>query len=604
MGYTGPKNVAEVIIGGLECLEYRGYDSAGVAFSDGERLEISKCVGSVANLKAQLEKHPLNGSVGIGHTRWATHGGVTQENAHPHRDSQGKLVLIHNGIIENFYELREELKREGVTFASETDTEVVACLVAALYEGDPLAAIRKACARLHGSFAFVFLFADQPTRFYCVRKGPPLVLGALPGEAFCASDVAALLPYTNRILFMQDDEIAELSAEGIALYGFDGTAKDVCLSTVEWDASMTSKGVYPHFMLKEIEEEGSVLRRTLSGRIENGRVDLSEEFPFSDEDVRKYRRIHLVACGTSYYASMVAGRLMDRYAGLDVRVETASEYRYGHILCNEETLAVFISQSGETADTLAAARLAKGSGARCLAVTNMVNSSLAREVGAVLELRAGPEIGVAATKTFLGQLAALTLLSLWIGKRRGLLSPVNEVRLTGELALLPVKLESVVLRGQEIRAVAERYMEAAGFLFIGRGLSFAVGMEGALKLKEISYIHAEAHAAGEMKHGPIAMLDVNLPVVAIVPRDSLYEKTLSNLQEARARKAPIIAIATEKDDNILRFANDCIFIPATEDELTPFLTVVPLQLFAYHLASLLGREIDRPRNLAKSVTVE
>jgi glucosamine--fructose-6-phosphate aminotransferase (isomerizing) len=603
MGYLGPRDVAEVVIGGLECLEYRGYDSAGIAVSDGRKIEISKCVGSVANLKAQIAERSLQGRVGIGHTRWATHGGVTRENAHPHADSRGRIVLIHNGIVENFYELREELKKQGVTFASETDTEVAVCLMASLYEGDPLATIQKACARLVGSFAFVILFADAPDRFYCVRKGPPLVLGAVSGEAFCASDATALLPYTNRILFMEDDEIAELSAGGIALYGFDGTPRDVRLSTVDWDASMTSRGVYPHFMLKEIEEQGGVLRRTLTGRVDGG-VDLSAEFPFSDEDVRGYRRIHLVACGTSYYASMVAGRLMDRFTGLDVRVETASEYRYGHMIRDAETVAVFISQSGETADTLAAARLARAEGARCLAVTNVVNSSLAREVGAVLELRAGPEIGVAATKTFMGQLAALTLLALWIGKRRKRLDESDESRLTEELVRLPLKIESVVLMGNAIREVAGRYMKVAGFLFIGRGLSCAVGMEGALKLKEISYIHAEAHAAGEMKHGPIAMLDVDLPVVAVVPRDRLYEKTLSNLQEARARKAPIIAITTEGDGDTGRFANDCIFVPATEDELTPFLTVVPLQLFAYHLASLLGREIDRPRNLAKSVTVE
>jgi glucosamine--fructose-6-phosphate aminotransferase (isomerizing) len=603
MGYLGPEEVSGVVIGGLECLEYRGYDSAGIAVSDGRKIAISKCVGSVANLKAQMAEHPLSGRLGIGHTRWATHGGVTRENAHPHADPQGRVVLIHNGIIENFYELREELKGQGVHFSSETDTEVAVCLMATLYDGDPLAAIRKACARLRGAFAFVILFADVPDHFYCVRKGPPLVLAAPSDEAFCASDVTALLPYTNRILFMEDEEIAELSAGSIALYDFDGAPKDVRLSTVEWDASMTSKGIYPHFMLKEIEEQGSVLRRTLAGRVDGG-VDLSAEFPFSDGDARRYRRVHLVACGTSYYASMVAGRLMDQFTGLDVRVETSSEYRYGHMICDAETVAVFISQSGETADTLAAARRARAGGARCLAVTNVVNSSLAREVGAVLELRAGPEIGVAATKTFMGQLAALSLLALWIGKRRGRLDRSDELRLTEELVRLPLKIESLVLQGNAIRDVAEHYMKVAGFLFIGRGLSCAIGMEGALKLKEISYIHAEAHAAGEMKHGPIAMLDVNLPVVAVVPRDLFYEKTLSNLQEARARNAPIVAIATEGDGEISRFASDCIFVPATEDELTPFLTIVPLQLFAYHLASLMGREIDRPRNLAKSVTVE
>ncbi len=603
MGYTGPKDVAGVIVGGLECLEYRGYDSAGIALADGRKIGISKCVGSVANLKEQLAGNPLSGRIGIGHTRWATHGGVTRENAHPHADPEGKVVLIHNGIVENFHELKEELRQQGVCFASETDTEIAVCLLASLYEGDPLAAIREACFRLRGAFAFVILFADVPDRFYCVRKGPPLVLGTAPGEAFCASDVTALLAYTNNVLFMDDNEIAELSADGVSLFDFDVNRKEARFSTVDWDASMTSKGMYPHFMLKEIEEQGSVLRRTLAGRVDDG-VCLAEEFPFTDEDTRTCRRIQLVACGTSFYASMVAGRMMDKFTGLDVRVETASEYRYGDVLCDAATLAVFISQSGETADTLAAARLARSKGARCLAVTNAVNSSLAREVGAVLELRAGPEIGVAATKTFMGQLAALTLLALWIGKRRGLLDKGDEKRLTEELSRLPLKIESVVARGASIRDVAQHYMQASGFLFIGRGASAAVGLEGALKLKEISYIHAEAHAAGEMKHGPIAMLDVDLPVVALVPHDDLYEKTLSNIQEARARKAPIIVVVSGEDESACLFANDRIVVPTTEDELTPFLTVVPLQLFAYHLASLLGREIDRPRNLAKSVTVE
>jgi glucosamine--fructose-6-phosphate aminotransferase (isomerizing) len=573
--------------------------------AEGHKVGISKCVGSVANLKAQLEKNALNGKMGIGHTRWATHGGVTRENAHPHVDPDGKVVLIHNGIVENFHELGEEFSKRGVRFTSETDTEVAAFLISSLYEDDPLFAIREACARLRGSFAFVIIFADVADRYYCVRKGPPLVLGTAGGEAFCASDVTALLPYTNSILFMEDDEIAELSAEGIALYGFDGTRKEARMQTVDWDASMTSKGMYPHFMLKEIEEQGGVLRRTLTGRFDDGDgIDLKTEFPFSEEDARRFRRIHFVACGTSCHAAMIAGRLADKFTGLDIRVEAASEYRYGNVICDADTLAVFVSQSGETADTLAAARQARSKGARCLAVTNAVNSSLAREVGSVLELRAGPEIGVAATKTFMGQLAALTLLVFWLGKKKGRLGREKELLLIQELARLPLKLEKILGQGERLREMAERYQNASGFLFIGRGASNAIGMEGALKLKEISYVHAEAHAAGEMKHGPIAILDVHLPVVAIVPKDDLYEKTLSSIQEARARNAPLVAIASEGDEDILRFSDDCFFVPQTENELTPFLTVVPLQLFAYHLASLLGREIDRPRNLAKSVTVE
>ena len=608
MGYTGPRRVVDVVVGGLECLEYRGYDSAGIAVAGPKGLGMVKCVGSVANLKAKLEAAPLDGSVGIGHTRWATHGGVTDENAHPHADPDKKVVLIHNGIVENFHELRQELGAQGISFLSDTDTEAAVCLIARLYAlngGNPQEALRGACRRFRGAFAFVVLFADLPDRFYCVRKGPPLILGSAQGEAFCASDVTALLPYTRHILFMEDGQIAELSAKGIALSDFEGRPLPTELSTVDWDPEMASKGMYPHFMLKEIEEQGGVLRHTLAGRLAEGSIDLSAEVPLTDGAAASLRRVQLVACGTSYYAALATAGLFDRFTGLDLRVETASEYRYGDAVCDPSTFSVFVSQSGETADTLAAARGAKAKGARCLAVTNAVESSLAREVGAVLELRAGPEIGVAATKTFMGQLAALTLLALWIGKRRGTLSPQDEARLAGELTLLPLKVEELIARSRSsLKDIAERYLKARGFLFIGRGASYPVALEGALKLKEISYVHAEAHAAGEMKHGPIAMLDEAMPVVALLPRDRIFEKTLSNVQEARARRSPIIAVATEGDPDVPRFADDCIFVPGTEDELTPFVTVVPLQFFAYYLAYLMGQEIDRPRNLAKSVTVE
>ena len=443
MGYTGPRRAVDVVVGGLECLEYRGYDSAGIAVAGPAGVGMVKCVGSVPNLKKRLAAAPLDGSVGIGHTRWATHGGVTEANAHPHADAEKTVVLIHNGIVENFHELRRELSAQGVTFLSETDTEAAVCLIARLYaqSGDPLEALRLACARLRGSYAFVVLFADRPDRFYCVRNGPPLVLGAAEGEAFCASDATALLPYTRDILFMEDERIAELSPKGIVLSDFAGRPQPVELRTVEWDPEMASKGTYPHFMLKEIEEQGAVLRRTLAGRVAEGSVDLGAEVPLTDEAAASLRRVQIVACGTSCYAAMATAGLFDRFTGLDLRVETASEYRYGDAVCDPETFAVFVSQSGETADTLAAARCAKAKGARCLAVTNVVGSSLAREVGAVLELCAGPEIGVAATKTFMGQLAALTLLALWIGKRRGRLSPEDESRIARELTLLPLKVE-------------------------------------------------------------------------------------------------------------------------------------------------------------------
>ncbi|MCL1941602.1 MAG: glutamine--fructose-6-phosphate transaminase (isomerizing) [Synergistaceae bacterium] len=629
MGYVGRKNSVDIIMRGLSSLEYRGYDSAGLAVLDNNEFRILKKAGKVAELGKMLESDPLNGYIGMGHTRWATHGGVTDTNAHPHRGGDN-VVLIHNGIIENWMELKKELS--DYDFVSETDTEVAACLIDKLYgdckangeENPTLEAIKSAAPKIRGAFAFVVMFKDYPDRFYCVRKSSPLVVGcrhdpakeaAGKFEAFCASDAMALLPYTSDVVYM-NEEIAELSVNGIKFWDFSGTEHKRETIHIDWNYEMAEKGNYPHFMLKEIDEQGIVLRQTIEKRITDNRIDLRADLNWKPEQVKLWRKLHIVACGTSYYASLVAERLAERFTDLEVRVDIASEYRYRNIKCGADTLAVFVSQSGETADTLAAERFSKSKGAYCLAVTNVKGSSLAREVDSVLELKAGPEIGVAATKTFMGQLAALSLLMMWIGKLSGTLSADDEIRICSELTRLPHKVESILSRQNEIRVTAGKYAEtisrhgsldsesSKGFLFIGRGNEYAIALEGALKLKEIAYVHAEAYAAGEMKHGPIALLDSSTPVIALAPADSMLEKTMSNIEEARARKSPIISVTTEGNDPVKSISEDCFFVPETEEELYPMLTVVPLQIFAYFFAFIKGCDIDKPRNLAKSVTVE
>jgi len=606
VGYVGSRNASKVLIDGLKRLEYRGYDSAGLALRTGEGLLILKEVGKVADLERMLEESPSGSTQGIGHTRWATHGGVTQVNAHPHRDGSGKFALVHNGIIENFMEIKEDLEREGVVFLSETDTEAIVHLIATSYSqtGDILATLVSLQKKLRGSFALVVMQQDLPDRIFCVRKGSPLVLGAGDGESFCASDVPAFLPYTRKIQYLEEGDIAEISMEGIRIWDENGCPVDKPVVTVDWDVSMTEKSGFSHFMLKEIHEQGMVLRSTLKGRVQDGRTSVDQELGWDTEMTSRWDKVHIVACGTSYYSALVAERVLEKWTDLEIKVDIASEYRYRHIKCDPSTLAIFVSQSGETADTLAAQRKARADGAHCLAITNVRGSTLAREVHSVMLLKAGPEIGVAATKTFTGQMAALFLVALQLGRLRGTLAPDEEERLINELINIPYKVELLLEREQEIKDLALKYADKSNFLFIGRGISFPIALEGALKLKEISYIHAEAYAAGEMKHGPIALLEPEVPVLAVIPRDALYEKTLSNIQEAKARNAPLIAVCTEGDTLIPRHVGSVIEIPWTDEEFTPFLTVVPLQFLAFHIALLKGREIDQPRNLAKSVTVE
>ena len=604
MGYIGDRDTTKVILEVLAKHEYRGYDSAGIAvIKDGVIHEL-RTTGRVYQLAEKVAKEHFNGDFGIGHTRWATHGGVTENNAHPHMSSDNKVVLVHNGIIENAREIRADLEAEGIKFHTETDTESAVQYLASVYCGGPKEAIVKLTKRIRGAFALVIMFHDKPNEIWVARKGSPLVVGHAGEEGFCASDPTALLEFTRDVWFMDDDEIAMISKGGCTFYDFDGNPHEKESMHLDWEAAMTSRGNYPHFMLKEIHEQPEVVTHTLLGRVASNRVDLSHELDWTPEQISGWKKIHFVACGTSHYATMVAARIMEEVGNFEIRTEVASEYRYRNIPIGPDTLAVFVSQSGETADTLHAARLAKAKGAKCIVVTNVRGSTIHREVGEALITPAGPEIGVAATKTFMAQITVLTLLGLYLSKLKNELCPETEQRIVSALMDIPAKLASILEKEKEIEAVARNFADARGFFFIGRGLAYPPALEGALKLKEISYLHAEAYPAGEMKHGPIALLDKELPVVALVPKNDLWEKTISNIEESMARNSPIIALATEGDTEIEHYSKNVIFTPETEPELFPFIAVVPLQLFAYYIARQRGCDIDMPRNLAKSVTVE
>lgn len=603
VGYIGTSRASDVILKGLERLEYRGYDSAGIAVCKDSRFTMVKTVGKVARLRSLIGESPLEGGIGIGHTRWATHGGVTENNAHPHMDEKERLVLVHNGIIENYLELKAELQAEGVQFRSETDTEVAAQLLARLYRGDPVQALCELFRRCRGAFAFVIIFKDRPEELYCVRKGAPLVIALGDDEAYCASDVPAIVEHADNVAFLNEGEIARLTRGRAEFWDLEGTPHEHPCVRVDVSADMIDKGGYPHFMLKEIHEQSAVLRRALQDRITENTIDMARELNMTPEKARSLRRMDLIACGTSYYAATVAQRMLEKYLRLDILVDIASEYRYRPLHADEGTLAVFVSQSGETLDTLEALRHVKPLGAFTVAATNAPNSSIAREVDRVVNLNAGVEIGVAATKTFTAQIAALILLGLYVAKLRGELGQENEARLAAAFKSLPAKVEKTLSETEPLKKLAQKYCSAKNFLFLGRGVSFPVAMEGALKLKEISYVHAEAYAAGEMKHGPIALLDENLPVVVVAPGDSLLEKTLSNVQETRARKAPVVFVTTEGVEAPAGL-EDVVAVPAVDPDLSAFVTVLPLQVFAYESALLRGCDIDQPRNLAKSVTVE
>ena len=613
IGYVGSKPVVPVIINGLRKLEYRGYDSAGLAVAQSGQVSIRRTPGKLSNLVHSLENEPLTGNYGIGHTRWATHGRPTEENAHPHRDCTGKIVVVHNGIIENYMELKTKLRQDNHRFVTETDTEVIAHLVESLMPEKPFQEAAAAALRqLRGSFAVCLLCADCPDTIITARSGPPLILGIGKDELLVASDVPALLEHTKEMYFMQDGEMAILTPQGVRVQNLQGEEIQISTQEVQWSAEMAEKGGYSHFMLKEIFEQPRCVQESVAGRIslESGEI-LLDEANLPKEALEKIDRIHIIACGTSWHAGLVGKFLIEDLARIPVEIDYGSEFRYRNPLVDENSLVIAISQSGETADTLAAAREAKMKKARILSICNVVGSMLSRESDGTLYIRSGPEIGVASTKAFTCQLMVLLLVALYLSQERKLIKPEQKLDLVSDLAKLPECMNWILSQNSLYEDIAKEIYRYNNALYIGRGIHYPIALEGALKLKEISYIHAEGYPAGEMKHGPNALIDSNLPVVGLAARDKRnpksvlrYEKMISNIEEVRAREGILIALASEDDDRIHEVAEHVIPIPATSDYLLPVLMSVPLQLLAYHIALLRDCDVDQPRNLAKSVTVE
>ncbi len=606
VGYIGTKNATEVLIEGLRKLEYRGYDSAGVAVRDSDDIHIVRAEGKLKNLEDKLRREPVAGQLGIGHTRWATHGRPTESNAHPHR--AGPVVLVHNGIIENHHQLREDLVARGHTIKSETDTEIVCHLIQQrMYDGLPMReAFRKALSELKGTYALVVLNHDEPDRLYIARKGSPLVIGLGEGENFVASDIPALLPYTRNVLFLEYEEAGVVTRDKVEIWDAEGRSLDKTPTRITWDQTMAEKGGHKHFMIKEILEQPRAIADTLSGRISDEGVS-KVVLDGLDEFLEKrgpFDSIDLIACGTSYHAGLVGKFWIEEFTRLPVNVDLASEYRYRNPILSPKKLVVAVSQSGETADTLAAILEAQKKGAGILSLCNVVGSSIARASDVTLYTRAGPEIGVASTKAFTTQLVLLLLLGLHLAECRKTLAGPEIAKCLDEVLRLPDLMGTLLKDHRRIQKIAKKYASAKGFLYFARGANYPIAYEGALKLKEISYIHAEGYAAGEMKHGPIALIDSDMPVVVLAPRDAHYEKVLSNLEEARARGARIIGVGTEGDEKLEKLCEDMVGIPEVPWYLQPLLTVIPLQLLAYYIADHKGTDVDQPRNLAKSVTVE
>jgi glucosamine--fructose-6-phosphate aminotransferase (isomerizing) len=620
VGYVGKKRVVPVILEGLKRLEYRGYDSAGIAVAgNGEGLQIRRAEGKLRNLEEAIRLKPLDGTYGIGHTRWATHGRPTEENAHPHRDCTGKIVVVHNGIVENYLSLKKKLREEGHKFVTETDTEVIAHLVEKHLAGkkdgaqNPLEeAVRKTVRELTGVFALAVISADEPNKIVAARNGPPAVIGLGKDEYFVASDIPAILYHTRDIFFLADGDLAVLTPSGVQLTDFQGQPVVRQVQHITWDPIMAEKGGFKHFMLKEIYEQPRSVRDTTLGRVslDTGKVFL-EEMEITEAEFRALKKVHIAACGTSWHSALAGKFMIERLARVPVEVDYASEYRYRDPITSADTITLLITQSGETADTIAAQREAKAKGSKTLAICNVVGAMIAREAHGTIYTHAGPEIGVASTKAFTAQLTALFLFSLYLAEVRGTLSADQAKVLITELTKLPGKLEALLARDEECEDLAKEYFRAQDFLFLGRGIHYPIALEGALKLKEISYIHAEGYPAGEMKHGPNALIDENLPVVVLATRDAgdpgsmvRYEKTLSNIKEVKARSGTVIAIATEGDEEIRESVDRVIHVPPAPELLLPILEIVPLQLLAYHIAVRRGCDVDQPRNLAKSVTVE
>ncbi|MFB3049608.1 MAG: glutamine--fructose-6-phosphate transaminase (isomerizing) [Acidimicrobiia bacterium] len=603
MGYVGSADATTIIMDGLRRLEYRGYDSAGVAVND-HGINVRKAEGKIDQLAALLEDEPLTGTIGIGHTRWATHGRPSDLNAHPHTDASGEFVVVHNGIIENFQTLREDLEASGVELTSETDTELLAHLVAAEYDGNLAAAVRAAVDRAEGAYALVVMSDREPRTIVAVRKISPLVVGLGEGETFLASDIPAVLHRTRDFLIIEDDELVTITAEGATIETIDGDPVEREVMHIDWDAQQAEKGGYEHFMLKEIYEQPAVITETLAGRLDEDGTVWLEDVKFDDDFVRDIETVWITACGTAYHAGLVGTEIFQRLLRLPTMVEYAHEMRYADPLIRAGDLTVAISQSGETADTLAAARLAGGLGTRMLALTNVVGSTLSRDADDILYTRAGPEISVGSTKAYLAMLVGQYLLALKLGAVTGAIDGDRAAQIARGLKRLPGQVETILEETDDIAAAAAVLADADDAYFIGRGLDYAVAMEGSLKLKEISYLHSEAMPAGELKHGTLALVTKGVPVVVVITQRSVYDKTISAVQEVKARGAEVIAVAYDTDTEIGKFADIVLRIPETEDLLAPVNAVVPLQLLAYHVAKLRGLDIDQPRNLAKSVTVE
>ena len=603
MGYVGPREAAPIIMDGLRRLEYRGYDSAGVAVTNGS-IDVRKAEGKIVNLEALLEEKPLNGTVGIGHTRWATHGQPSDLNAHPHTDPSGEFVVVHNGIIENFQMLREDLEAAGATLTSETDTEILAHLIAEEYDGDLAAAVRRSVERAEGAYALVVMTSRAPRKIVAVRKISPLVVGLGDGETYLASDIPALLHRTRDFLIIEDDELVTITEDGAVVETIAGEILDRDPVHIDWDAEQAEKGGFEHFMLKEIHEQPTVITETLGGRLDEDNEIWLEHVEFDDGFARDIETIWITACGTAYHAGLVGREVFQRVLRIPTMVEYAHEMRYADPMVKHGDLTIAISQSGETADTLAAARLAADRGTRMLALTNVVGSTLSRYADDILYTRAGPEISVASTKAYLGMLIGQYLLALRLGRARGSIDRGEAAHIARGLAQLPAQVEAILDDDASIVEAAGAIVDADDIYFIGRGLDYAVAMEGSLKLKEISYLHSEAMPAGELKHGTLALITEDVPVVVVITQRATYDKTISAVQEVKARGGKIIAVAYDTDTQIEKFANIVLRIPETDDLLAPVNAAVPLQLLAYHVARLRGNDIDQPRNLAKSVTVE
>ncbi len=609
VGYIGNRDAVSVLMEGLEHLEYRGYDSAGIACLDSNHSEffVLKEKGKLSALRSLVNGHPKQMHVGIGHTRWATHGEPSQTNAHPHLSQSGKIALVHNGIIENYAELKSELLRKGYRFQSETDTEVAAHLIEDCYHGDPVEALREAVKKLEGFFAFVVLFRDIPKRLFILKRSNPIVIGLGQKEHFVASDVSALLPYTKKVIYLEDDELAELKRDSVEIMNLK-TGKHIKkhISEIEWSVEEAKKGGFPHFMLKEIHEQPRVLEEIITKRLDkNGSIFFDSLNKTLDRELKKVKKVFLVSCGTAYHAGLVGNYMIGEFARLGAEATVSSEFRYEDPVVGKDDLVILITQSGETADTLAALREAKAKGARTLAIVNVVGSTIAREADAVVCTHAGPEIGVASTKAYTAQLATLAFLAFYLGRLRGEISDGKLAEFIREFKKLPASAAQILKQEEMIETIAHKHSHRRNFLYLGRGYNFPNALEGALKLKEISYAHAHGYAAGEMKHGPIALVDSEQVVICIAPQTSkTYEKMISNIEEIRARQGIVIAVATEGDEKLGKLADDIFTIPKSQELFSSILAAIPLQLFAYKIAVLNGRDVDQPRNLAKSVTVE